>query len=64
MTMKMMALGPGRRKRIRTPLQVSIDNCSLSSINLCPCVEAKAMAEKAMKDPMSLVNNVGALKFW
>ena len=27
-------------------------------------LEAKAMAEKAMKDPMSLVNNVGALKFW
>ena len=26
--------------------------------------EAKKMADQAMKDPMSLVNNVGALKFW
>ena len=32
--------------------------------NFHHCLEAKAMAEKAMKDPMSLVNNVGALKFW
>ena len=27
-------------------------------------LEAKKLAENAMKDPMSLVNNVGALKFW
>ena len=26
--------------------------------------EAKKIADQAMKDPMSLVNNVGALKFW
>merc|ERR1712179_839168 len=31
---------------------------------LDPAAKAKKMADQAMKDPMSLVNNVGALKFW
>jgi len=29
-----------------------------------PAAKAKKIADQAMKDPMSLVNNVGALKFW
>merc|ERR1711953_1152815 len=29
-----------------------------------PAAKAKKLADQAMKDPMSLVNNVGALKFW
>ena len=42
----------------------SIAHFTLHPQRLVIFSEAKKLADQAMKDPMSLVNNVGALKFW
>ena len=60
-----MASGPARRSR-RTRWRVSVDTeTSLIFINEMMFSEAKALAEKAMSDPMgAATQGLEKVKFW
>ena len=58
------AFGPKKEKVEEDPVKSKTCDRKYSMYLVFLSSGAKQMAEKAMNDPMAMVNNVSSLKFW